>query len=173
MTARFEDRLRACSRWRSGGPPGASARLFGCAVAEAFRIWTTQLMAGAAAHATPRTVDLRKLRLTEGYREALRQAPAEQTALFGIWDAAYRQLERLTWELAPPVIDPPPPPPPPSFEEVQIQYETMKRERERQADARTVQWHPLELTGDPPGDDAGDPLELVFDPPPGPSDAEP
>jgi hypothetical protein len=102
-------------------------------------------MVGAERQITPRSIDLRKLRLTEGYREALRQSPSDQSALFGIWDAAYRVLERLHWELAPPAIDPPPSPPPPTFEEVQRQYKTMKRERERQAEARTIHWHPLEL----------------------------
>ena len=129
-------------------PPGRTGADEEPAVA-AFRQWTDQLMAGARTSPTPRTVDLRKLRLTEGYREALRQAPGEHTALFGVWDAAYRTLERLHWDLAPPVIDPPPPPPPPTFDEVRAQYEAMKRERELRDEARQVHWHPLEVAGDP------------------------
>ncbi len=117
----------------------------------AYRVWSTQLMTGADRFPTPRSLDLRKLRLTEGYREALRQAPGEQVALFGIWDAAYRVLERLHWELAPPVIDPPPPPPPPGFEEVRRQYKTMKRDRARQGEERQIHWHPLEVAADDSG----------------------
>lgn len=114
----------------------------------AYRTWSAQLMAGADRYPTPRSLDLRKLRLTEGYREALRQAPGEQIALFGIWDAAYRVLERLHWELAPPVIDPPPPAPPLSFDEVRRQYKVMKRERKRRAEEGQIHWHPLEVTRD-------------------------
>jgi len=115
----------------------------------AFRAWAAHLMAAAGVQPTPRSVDLRKLRLTEGYREALRQAPQEQTALFTVWDAAYRVLERLHWELAPPAIDPPVPLPPPTYEDVRAQYKAMKRDRQRQAEARTTHWHPLEVTDDP------------------------
>jgi hypothetical protein len=107
----------------------------------AFRAFAQQLMAEAGTEPTPRSLDLRKLRLTEGYREALRQAPREHAALFAVWDAAYRVLERLHWELEPPVLDPPPP----TYEEARRQYKALKRERERQAEGRTVQWHPLEL----------------------------
>ena len=89
--------------WHGGVEPALDEP--GPAVA-AFRTWTAQLMAGAEARLSPRAIDLRKLRLTEGYREALRQAPDEQAALFAIWDAAYRVLERLHWELAPPASIP-------------------------------------------------------------------
>ena len=114
----------------------------------AFRTWSAQLMAGADRYPSARSLDLRKLRLTEGYREALRQAPGEQIALFGIWDAAYRILERLHWELAPPVIDPPSPPPPLTFEEVRRQFKAMKRERKRRAEEGQIHWHPLDVMRD-------------------------
>jgi len=140
----FEERLRVRSRWgeslaRSEEHPAIAA----------YRAWVAQLMVGTERQATPRSIDLRKLRLTEGLREALRQAPVEQAALFGIWDAAYRTLERLHWELAPPAIDPPAPLPPPTYENVRAQYKAMKRDRQRQAEARTIHWHPLEVTDDP------------------------
>jgi hypothetical protein len=139
MTDRFADRLRARSAWRHGPlePEPEPEPAVG-----AYRRWTEQLMAGTDRAPTPRTLDLRKLRLTEGFREAMRQAPREQDALFGIWDAAYRTLERLYWELAPPVIDPPPPP---TFEETRRQYKALKKERERQEEAAATHWHPLEL----------------------------
>jgi hypothetical protein len=120
-------------------------------VVAAFRAWSSQLMIGAGMTGTPRSLDLRKLRLTEGYRETLRQAPGEQIALFEIWDAAYRVLEHLHWRIAPPTIDPPPPPPSPTFEEVRRLYQAMKRERARQAEAATVHWHPLEVSPSPGG----------------------
>lgn len=126
-------------------------------VVTAFRTWTQRLMIGATPARSLRSLDLRKLRLTEGYREALRQAPGEQIALFGIWDAAYRILEQLTWEIAPPAIDPPLPAAPPSFEEVRRQYKAMKRERARQAEAQTVHWHPVELADPPAGRASDDP----------------
>lgn len=147
MSAEFEGRLRARSRW-SGAP--AVPEEEDPAVA-AYRTWTAQLMTGADRTPTSRSLDLRKLRLTEGYREALRQMPPEQAALFGIWDAAYRVLERLCWELAPPALDPLSPPPPPGFEEVRRQYKTMKRDRARQGEERQIHWHPLEVADDDSG----------------------
>jgi len=150
------DRFEAL--WNGEGEPGAPVRLSALrpnpeeelAVA-AYRAWSAQVMTGADRFPTPRSLDLRKLRLTEGYREALRQAPGEQVALFGIWDASYRVLERLHWELAPPVIDPLPPPPPPGFEEVRRHYKTMKRDRARQGEERQIHWHPLEVADDDSG----------------------
>jgi hypothetical protein len=121
----------------------------GDVVVTAYQLWTDQLMAGARPYPTLRTVTLRKLHVTEGYREALRQAPGEHIALFGIWDAAYRALEHLHWELAPPSIDPPPPLPPPTFAEVRSQYKAMTRERARRAEERTTHWHPLDIALDP------------------------
>jgi len=118
-------------------------------VVPAFRVWTVKLMSEADQHPTPRSIDLRKLKLTEGYREALRQAPRAHPALFGIWDEAYRVLEHLSWELAPPVIDPPPAPPPPDFDEIRRRYKEMKRKRGRDAEERSVYWHPLEITDRP------------------------
>jgi hypothetical protein len=113
----------------------------------AYRAWVSQLMVGADRTPTPRSLDLRKLRLTEGFREALRQAPGAQPVLFGIWDAAYRTLERLQWEVAPPALDPPPPPPEPTFEQVRDRYKAMKRDRARAVEAATVHWHPMETAG--------------------------
>ncbi len=122
----------------------------------AYCAWSAQLMAGADAALTPRALDLRKLRLTEGYREALRQAPRQQAALFAVWDTAYRVLERLHWQLAPPVIDPPPPP---TFDDARRQYKALKRERERQAEAQTTHWHPLEIQRDHMDTTPDDPTE--------------
>jgi hypothetical protein len=120
-------------------PPAAATD--GTAVVAGFRAWSERLMAGAGETPTVGALSLRKLRLTDGYREALRQAPGEQAALFAVWDAAYRVLELLHWELAPPAIDPPPP----TFDEVRRQYKAMKRERERETEARSVHWHPMEV----------------------------
>lgn len=124
-----------------------------------FRAWTERLMAGARVSPSVYAINLRKLRLTEGYREALRQAPGEQILLHGIWDAAYRTLEALHWELAPPAIDPPPPPPPPTFAEVRAQYKAMKREQQRRLDDQRIHWHPLGVNHDPISAPEPDPLE--------------
>lgn len=149
MTGRFHEVWAGMASERSAMvsiPPHAPHEEIAVA---AYRIWSAQLMAGADRCPSARSLDLRKLRLTEGYREALRQAPGEQVALFGIWDAAYRILERLHWELAPPAIDPPPPPPPLSFAEVRRQYKAMKRDRARQAQAQTIHWHPVDIATRP------------------------
>lgn len=151
MTARFEDRLRVQAGWRLALPEPVG-------VLPAFRAWTERLMAGARVHPTVHAINLRKLRLTEGYREALRQGPREQADLFAVWDAAYRVLEALHWELVPPAIDPPPPPPPPTIEEVRAQYKAMKREQQRRREDQQIHWHPLEMNDDPISAPEPDPL---------------
>ncbi|MGH2530907.1 MAG: hypothetical protein ACRDJW_01250 [Thermomicrobiales bacterium] len=121
----------------------------GAAVVDRFRAWTERLMAEAGNAPTVRSLSLRKLHLTEHYRQALHQAPQEGEALFAIWDAAYRTLELLHWQVAPPSIDPPAPPPEPTYEELRQMWRAAKRARKR-AEAPPVYWQPMGLTDDEP-----------------------